>query len=49
MITFMLLNGFEIVAETEDAFDFVLAVATQNLDLEGIAAWIDTHAVAVTL
>ena len=49
MITFMLLNGFEIVAETDDAFDFVLAVATQNLDLQGIAEWIDMHAVAATI
>ena len=26
MITFVLLNGFEVVAETDDAFDFVLGV-----------------------
>jgi death-on-curing protein len=48
MITFMLLNGFEVVAATQDAFDFVLAVATQGLDLAGIAEWIDGHAVAAS-
>lgn len=48
MITLMLLNGFEVVAETQEAFDFVLAVANQSLELADMATWIDVHAVAAT-
>ena len=43
MITFVLLNGFEVVAETDDAFDFVLGVATESRDLDSIASWIAAH------
>ena len=45
MITFVLLNGFEVVAETDDAFDFVLGVATESQDLDSIASWIEAHRV----
>ena len=45
MITFVLLNGFEVVAETDDAFDCVLGVATESLDLDSIASWIAAHRV----
>ncbi|MEQ9086083.1 MAG: type II toxin-antitoxin system death-on-curing family toxin [Pontimonas sp.] len=43
MITFVLLNGFEVVAETDDAFDFVLGVATESAELDSIASWIAAH------
>lgn len=49
MITFVLLNGFEVVAETDDAFDFVLGVATESLDLDAIASWIAAHRVPHSL
>jgi death-on-curing protein len=45
MITFVLLNGFEVVAETDDAFDFVLDVATESKGLDSIASWIEAHRV----
>jgi len=49
MITFVLLNGFEVVAETDDAFDFVLGVATESQDLDSIASWIEGHRVPYAL
>lgn len=49
MITFVLLNGFEVVAETDDAFDFVLGVATESRDLDSIASWIAAHRVPHSL
>ena len=45
MITFVLLNGFEVVAETDDAFDCVLGVAKESQDLDSIASWIEAHRV----
>ena len=49
MITFVLLNGFEVVAETDDAFDFVLGVATGSSDLDSMASWIAAHRVRYSL
>ncbi|MDA8862930.1 type II toxin-antitoxin system death-on-curing family toxin [Pontimonas sp.] len=49
MITFVLLNGFEVVAETDDAFDFVLGVATESQDLDSIASWIAAHRIPHSL
>jgi death-on-curing protein len=49
MITFVLLNGFEVVAETDDAFDFVLGVATGSSDLDSMASWIAAHLVPYSL
>ena len=48
MITFLLLNGYEVVAETEDAFDFVLSIATGDDELATYAKWIARHLVAET-
>ena len=49
MITFVLLNGFEVVAETDDAFDFVLGVATESAELDSIASWSAAHRVPYSL
>lgn len=49
MITFVLLNGFEIVAETNDAFEFVLSVATGSLELDEMASWVEARRVASSL
>lgn len=49
MITFVLLNRFEVVAETDDAFDFVLGVATESRDLDSIASWIAAHRIPHSL
>jgi death on curing protein len=40
---FLELNGFELVATTDDAFDFILTIATGDADLERIAGWIEHH------
>lgn len=40
---FMLLNGFVISANQDEAFDFVLGVATKKLDLNQSASWIAKH------
>ena len=40
---FMLLNGFVINATQDEAFDFVLGVATKKLDLNQSASWISKH------
>ena len=49
MISFVLLNGFEVVAETDDAFDCVLGVATESRDLDSIASWIAVHRIPHSL
>ena len=49
MITFVLLNGFEVVAETNDAFEFVPSVATGSLELDEMASWIEARRVASSL
>lgn len=38
---FVELNGFEFDAETDEAFDFILAIATSDNNLESSALWID--------
>ena len=40
---FVLLNGFVINATQDEAFDFVLGVATKKLDLNQSASWIAKH------
>ena len=49
MITFVLLNRFEVVAETNDAFEFVLSIATGSLELDEMASWIEARRVASSL
>lgn len=48
MITFLQLNNWEVVSAPDDAFEFVLSVATNSRDLEDIARWIDDHLVKAT-
>jgi hypothetical protein len=38
-----------VVAETDDAFDFVLGVATESRDLDSIASWIEARLVPHSL
>ena len=45
MITFLGMNGYELQATNEEMIDFGLAVATSELDQEGIAKWIKAHKV----
>ena len=43
MQIFMGLNGYSVIASADSAFDFVIGVATDQLDLEQMAAWIKEH------
>ncbi len=49
MVTFLALNNCEVVAETDDAFNFVLSIATNTGDLDIYAQWIATHVHPITL
>jgi death-on-curing protein len=40
---FLELNGWEIVSNENDAFDYILGVATSALSLTDSAAWIAAH------
>jgi death-on-curing protein len=40
---FLALNGKIVVASEDEAFDFVIAIATDAYDLAGIASWITKH------
>ena len=40
---FVELNGFEFVVTQDDAFDFILTVATGDNDLEALGLWIEEH------
>jgi death-on-curing protein len=40
---FLLLNGFELEVAESEAFEFILSVATDRVDLDGMARWIAEH------
>jgi death-on-curing protein len=40
---FLLLNGFELEVAESEAFEFILSVATDRVDLDGMAHWIAEH------
>jgi death-on-curing protein len=43
---FLLLNGFELEVTESEAFEFILSVATDRVDLDGMAHWIAEHLTA---
>jgi death-on-curing protein len=43
---FLLLNGFELEVTEPEAFEFILSVATDRVDLDGMAYWIAEHLTA---
>ncbi|TFC05360.1 type II toxin-antitoxin system death-on-curing family toxin [Cryobacterium mannosilyticum] len=47
-LAFLRLNGFRVVMPTDEAFDFVIAVAQSQLELEEIASTLARHLVATT-
>ena len=49
LMSFCLLNDSMVVATADEAFDFILGVATDKLDLEAMAAWVSQHLVKVGL
>jgi len=40
---FLELNGHQMAASQEEAFEYVLSVATKKLDLQSSAEWIGQH------
>lgn len=40
MNVFLELNGFNVEASTDDAFAFILDIANDRIEIDGIAAWI---------
>lgn len=49
LVTFLLMNEREIIAQTDEAFGFILAVATDSLELEKITQWIGSRLVSSPL
>lgn len=47
--SFCLLNDAIVDCTIDEAFDFILGVATDRLDLEAMAAWLASHLVKVGL
>lgn len=43
LVTFLAINRKEVVATTDDAFDFVLRVATDSLGVTEISEWLRTR------
>lgn len=44
---FLAINRHRLRASSDDAFEFILAVATGDLDLSSAAEWLDRHTVPV--
>lgn len=40
MVTFLAINEWQVIANTDDAFEFVLHVAQSKLEIPEISAWI---------
>ena len=41
--TFLVMNGFVLQASPDDAFDFIIAAATDLISLEEMAVWIESR------
>ena len=45
MVTFLAVNDYQVLAETDDAFEFVLKVAQSTLEIPVISSWIQQRLV----
>jgi len=45
MVTFLAVNDYQVLAETDDAFEFVLKVAQSTLEIPEISSWIQQRLV----
>ena len=43
----LLLNGWELDADSEAAYDFTIQVASSHMEFENIVSWIETNATAI--
>ena len=48
MITFLAVNGFDVVSNPDDGFSFVLSVATDSLEVSAISRWIASRMKPIT-
>ena len=48
MITFLAVNGSEVVSSPDDGFSFVLSVATDSLEVSAISQWIASRMKPIT-
>ena len=48
MITFLAVNGFDVVSNPDDGFSFVLSVATDSLEVSTISQWIASRMKPIT-
>ena len=43
LVTFLVLNDYEVITVADDGVEFVLAVATDSLELDEIAHWLSSR------
>jgi death-on-curing protein len=48
MVTFLAVNGFDVVSNPDDGFSFVLSVATDSLEVSAISRWIASRMKPIT-
>ena len=48
MVTFLAVNGFDVVSNPDDGFSFVLSVATDSLEVSAISQWIASRMKPIT-
>ena len=48
MEMFLLLNGFEIDAATDEQEELILSVASGKTDRQGLSDWLDSHIIEKT-
>lgn len=48
LVTFLAVNDLQVIAKPDEAFDFVLAVATDSLELPDISVWLRRRIQAMT-
>lgn len=44
-LTFLLINGHELIVENEDLFRFTLAVANKDIGIEEISTWLEENCI----
>lgn len=48
MVTFLAVNGFDVVSNPDDGFSFVLSVATDSLEVSAISRWFASRMKPIT-
>jgi death-on-curing protein len=48
LVTFLAVNDLQVIAQTQEAFDLVLSVATDSLEVTEISAWLRERIMPLT-